>query len=109
MVVSLGFFENVILHSSVLTAPGKTCKFDEEKGEWYWPYEVHKLYLLKGENVRFRVIATRFESLEHFGAQKDEIVVRDGVSSFKKKPKVPLFCIYGTIDEDGLGLVSWWN
>jgi DNA-directed RNA polymerase III subunit RPC8 len=113
IVVSLGFFQNVLLHSSVLSAsPRITCEYNSDKREWFWRYEEHQLFLSLHDTIRFRVFDIRFESLQAIESQKEEMILSaEGtpVPKHKNKNKPPLLCVYGTIDGDGLGLVSWWT
>jgi DNA-directed RNA polymerase subunit E'/Rpb7 len=58
--VSVGFFQHIIIPAENLRQPAFYDKEDPEKPAWYWQYEDSKLYLDKGEEIRFIVTSVEF-------------------------------------------------
>ncbi|SBT71153.1 DNA-directed RNA polymerase III subunit RPC8, putative [Plasmodium malariae] len=89
IIISLGFFENIRVNCANLREP----KDDIEKKEWYWTYEGIKFFYTKNELIRVRILDTYFSDPNEMN--KDE--------------STPSMSITGTVQQDGLGLVKWWN
>ncbi|CRG99923.1 RNA polymerase subunit, putative [Plasmodium relictum] len=90
IIISLGFFENIRVNCANLREPKE---FDEEKKEWFWNYEGIKFFYTKNELIRVRILDTYFSDPNEMN--KDE--------------SVPSMSITATVQQDGLGLVKWWN
>ncbi|KEG01991.1 DNA-directed RNA polymerase III subunit RPC8, putative [Plasmodium vinckei vinckei] len=90
IIVSLGFFENIRVNRAYLKEPKA---FDDEKNEWYWTYEGIKCFYTKNEPIRIRILETYFSDPNE--VNEDE--------------SVPSMSITGSVQQDGLGLVKWWN
>lgn len=85
--VSCEFFDEITIPAEWMKGG---CIFDETEKVWVWIVEneegeENKLYIDNGELIRFRVETKSFSD--------------DGVP----------FALAGSISEDGLGLVSWWE
>ncbi|CAL4069778.1 unnamed protein product [Meganyctiphanes norvegica] len=102
--VSLGFFDDVYIRSDNMMSPSH---YDETEKTWIWDYEVegetHNMFIDIGERIRVKVVAEQFTDTTPTGP--DTIVGEDLVE--KKEGKIP-YLIYGSINDQGLGLVSWW-
>ncbi|KAH0550196.1 DNA-directed RNA polymerase III subunit RPC8 [Cotesia glomerata] len=103
VVVSLGFFDDIIIPPSKLQSPSR---YDSKDRVWIWEYDVgdgktHPLYMDRDELVRFRVYESKFfetplpKSTTSEGAQQPE-------------EKISPFVLEGAVDEPGLGPLSWW-
>ncbi|KAK7075729.1 DNA-directed RNA polymerase III subunit RPC8 [Halocaridina rubra] len=104
--VSLGFYEDIyIRHDAMMT----NSHFDETDRTWVWDYqtedETHHLYMDIGEKIRFKIIAEQFADTTPAGPELTEGI---DTASERKDGKKP-YMIYGTINDQGLGLVSWWT
>ncbi|XP_066963839.1 DNA-directed RNA polymerase III subunit RPC8 [Macrobrachium rosenbergii] len=104
--VSLGFYEDVyIRHDAMMT----NSRYDETDGTWVWDYqtddETHHLFMDIGEKIRFKIIAEQFTDTTPAGPE-----LSDGTNTVaeRQEGKKP-YVIYGTINDQGLGLVSWWT
>ena len=122
--VTLEFFDDILIPADCLQHP---ARYDDNESVWIWEYpleeEEHKDFFMDpGETIRFRVCS---ESFVDTGPSKAKTGESDGlvgfpfstsrVSSFIKTDnsqdeiKVSPFSLRGTINESGLGLLSWWN
>ncbi|KAK6645463.1 hypothetical protein RUM43_001740 [Polyplax serrata] len=101
VVVTLGFFDDIVIPSSALQHPSR---FDEAEQVWVWEYQVddekHDLFMDIGEPIRFRVTAETFEETSPTGPENTS--EGDAVEL-----KVP-YSLTASINEPGLGLMSWW-
>lgn len=102
--VSLGFFDDIVIPAENLQHPSR---WDEGEGVWVWEYpleegEHHDLFMDPGQTVRFRVTSETFTDTGP--AQPTIAGQEEGVDD-----KVPPYFVMGTINEPGLGLISWWN
>ena len=103
--VSLEFFDDILIPASSLQHPSR---YDEAESVWIWEYpledgEHHDLFMDPGEQIRFRVVSESFT---------DNGPVRGGPGAeadVKDEVKVASFSLQATINEPGLGLLSWWN
>jgi len=58
--VTVGFFQHIIIPADHLRQPAFFDQEDPEKKAWYWDYEGNRLYLDKGEEIRFLVTSVEF-------------------------------------------------
>ncbi|XP_018328574.1 DNA-directed RNA polymerase III subunit RPC8 [Agrilus planipennis] len=101
--ISLGFFDDILIPPTALQHPSR---FDETEQAWVWQYDMgdgnkHDLFMDAGESIRFKVTAEVFQETCPSGPALSE--TRDSIEA-----KVP-YLIKGSINEPGLGLLSWWN
>merc|ERR1711973_1048213 len=102
--VSLEFFDDILIPADSLQHP---ARYDDNESVWIWEYPLeegdhHDLFMDPGEKIRFRISA---ESFVDSGPSKSRISEQDTVEDVKVSP----FSLRGTINESGLGLLSWWN
>ena len=103
--VTLGFFEDIIIPPNKLQHPSR---FDQGEQLWVWEYldgsgVKHDLFMDVGEVIRFRVINETFtESLPSSNPHKNK-------EPTEKTEIVSPYTLEATIDEPGLGLLSWWG
>lgn len=99
--VTLGFFDDIQIPASCLQHPSK---FDEEEQVWIWEYEnqgqKHNLYMDIGEKIKFRIMS------EIFMETSPDIKISDSKSVLENK--IP-YLLIGSINEPGLGVLSWWD
>ena len=109
--VSLGFFEDILIPPEGLQHPSR---FDEADQVWVWQYPAgepdgasHDLYMDQGEEIRFRVAEQVFTDTSPTAPETPDSVnnIQNPAEEVKKIP----YMIHGTVNEPGLGLVSWWN
>ncbi|CAG2111296.1 unnamed protein product, partial [Medioppia subpectinata] len=108
VLVSLGFFDDILIPPHYLQ---DNSIFDEKEQLWYWEYESNKLFMDIGEKVRFKVKEEVFVDTSPVGptaAASSVVASGDSNSLGDNKRKIP-FLIKGTINESGLGLISWWK
>nr|CAG4641197.1 EOG090X0DHL [Eulimnadia texana] len=100
--VTLGFFDDIYISAENMQHPSR---FDENEHLWLWEYQTdegkHDLYMDVGEEIRFRVIAETFTDTTPTGPKTE---TAEGERS-ENKP----YSIAATINEPGLGLLSWWT
>ncbi|KDR14462.1 DNA-directed RNA polymerase III subunit RPC8 [Zootermopsis nevadensis] len=106
--VTLGFFDDIIIPPNALQHPSR---FDETEQAWVWEYNTgdgdkHDLFMDPGETIRFRVTAETFVETSPSGPENTDITTPGGETS-AEEPKVP-YMLTGSINESGLGLLSWW-
>ncbi|CAG9860568.1 unnamed protein product [Phyllotreta striolata] len=102
--VTLGFFEDILIPPTALQHPSK---FNETEQAWVWEYDTgdgskHDLFMDSGEIIRFRVIAENFTETCPAGPTNIQ------ESSEGNENKVP-YTLTGSINEPGLGLLTWWD
>jgi len=102
--VSLEFFDDILIPAESLQHPSR---FDETESVWVWEYPVeegehHDLFMDPGEQIRLRVVSEQFVDT---GPTKPKVTEADQ----KDEVKTPPYSLVGTINEPGLGLLSWWN
>ncbi|XP_069508865.1 DNA-directed RNA polymerase III subunit RPC8 isoform X3 [Ambystoma mexicanum] len=106
-VVSLGFFDDIIIPPESLQQPGK---FDEGEQVWVWEYETdegaHDLYMDIGEEIRFRVVDETFLDTSPTGPSAADASTSTTEEVIKKDAP---YTLVGSISEPGLGLLSWWT
>ncbi|XP_023025503.1 RNA polymerase III subunit H [Leptinotarsa decemlineata] len=101
--VTMGFFEDILIPPTALQHPSR---FDENEQAWVWEYDMgddnkHDLFMDAGASIRFRVTAEMFNETCPAGPQVQE-------SQESSENKTP-YALMGSINEDGLGLLSWWD
>ncbi|XP_071440712.1 DNA-directed RNA polymerase III subunit RPC8 [Hetaerina americana] len=129
VLVTLGFFEDILIPPLSLQYPSR---FDEVEQVWVWEYqsdgaaeesgqddaEKHNLFMDPGESIRFRVTSEAFADttpgLPDLTADGSAAAVAPAPQAttssdtLELEPKVP-YSLTGTINEPGLGLLSWWS
>ncbi|CAG2163996.1 unnamed protein product [Oppiella nova] len=102
VLVSLGFFDDILIPPHYL----QDCSlFDEKEQLWYWEYESNKLFMDIGEKIRFKVKEELFTDTSPAGPTA---AANESTALSENKRKIP-YLIKGTINESGLGLISWWK
>nr|CAG4637344.1 EOG090X0DHL [Ceriodaphnia reticulata]SVE73189.1 EOG090X0DHL [Ceriodaphnia reticulata] len=103
--VSLGFFDDIFIPAENLQ---NTSRFDETEHAWIWEYESeegkHDLFMDTGEEIRFKVVAEDFSDTTPSGPSNEAT----DVSSDCKENKRMSYRITASINESGLGLLTWW-
>ncbi|PSN42722.1 DNA-directed RNA polymerase III subunit RPC8 [Blattella germanica] len=79
---------------------------------WVWEYNTgdgdrHDLFMDPGEPIRFRVTAETFVETSPTGPENSEIATTSTAEASTEEPKVP-YMLTGSINESGLGLLTWW-
>ncbi|XP_018570002.1 DNA-directed RNA polymerase III subunit RPC8 [Anoplophora glabripennis] len=102
--VTLGFFDDILIPPSALQHPSK---FNETEQAWVWEYDTgdgskHDLFMDAGESIRFRVTAEVFNETCPTGPA----TMQENQENVENK--VP-YSLTGSINEPGLGLLSWWD
>ncbi|KAF7263904.1 RNA polymerase III subunit H [Rhynchophorus ferrugineus] len=102
--VTLGFFDDILIPPSALQHPSK---FNETEQAWVWEYDTgdggkHDLFMDSGETIRFRVTGETFTETCPAGPSGIQ-ESQEGIEN-----KVP-YSLTGSINEPGLGLLSWWD
>ncbi|XP_067003552.1 DNA-directed RNA polymerase III subunit RPC8 [Anabrus simplex] len=104
--VTLDFFDDILIPPTGLQHPSR---YDETEQVWVWEYDVdgdkHDLFMDPGEQIRFRVTAETFTETSPVGPQKPETASTSEEN--KEDDKVP-YMLTASINEPGLGLLSWW-
>ncbi|KAJ1980218.1 DNA-directed RNA polymerase III complex subunit Rpc25 [Dimargaris xerosporica] len=109
--VSLGFFEDVLIPPLLLP---DHSEFDAQEQAWVWKYEGNELFIDNGESIRFRVVEELFTQVAPEPPKRNPADVTPVVLPLpkdKSEPKVPPspYIITGSIQEDGLGPLTWWS
>ena len=118
--VTLEFFDDILIPADCLQHP---ARYDDNESVWIWEYPLeedeHKDFFMDpGETIRFRVCS---ESFVETGPSKAKTSESDGLVGFlsslpsevlltenyQDEMKVSPFSLRGTINESGLGLLSW--
>ncbi|KAJ2078328.1 DNA-directed RNA polymerase III complex subunit Rpc25 [Coemansia sp. RSA 988] len=97
--VSMGFFDDISIPANQMPMGSE---FDGSEGVWVWRYEGNELFMDLEEPIRFRVLNTVF-----LDVSPPRPVVGDVDSVPASHP--PPFSLIGTVADDGLGLLSWWE
>ena len=106
--ISIGCFDGIVIPAAVLqSAVCMPCTYSTTREEWYWQYQEHCLYITPASSIRFRVIGTQLE--ESKVEVQEPPSGEEEPSSAEIVPKRPLYWVFGAMDEDGLGLMSWWT
>jgi len=98
--ISLGFFSDVFVPAAELQEPSMFIS-EEGSGVWRWDYEGEQLFLDLFQEVRLRVKQVQFNPIPTPAEMKE------GLGT----PAMPFKAmeVIGTMNEDGLGAVSWWE
>ncbi|KAI7904774.1 DNA-directed RNA polymerase III subunit RPC8-like protein [Cokeromyces recurvatus] len=114
VLVTMGFFDDILIPGGALQ-PG--TKFDPAEQVWVWNYEGEKMYMDIEEPIRFRVLREQFTDitptvhppLPPTGRRRSiaDTTANDDLAA--NSTKIPPYSITCTIQEDGLGLLSWWG
>ena len=103
--VTLGFFDDIIIPAENLQHPSR---FDETEHLWIWEYQTddgkHDLFMDTGEEIRFRVVAETFTDTTPSGPANET----PEASPDRDIRRIP-YLITASINEPGLGLLSWWT
>ncbi|TYZ64823.1 hypothetical protein PybrP1_004957 [[Pythium] brassicae (nom. inval.)] len=103
--VSMDFVQDIIIPSYALQTPSY---FDTAERLWVWKYSEgqEKFYMDLHEEIRFRASDKAVAE----GDMRQSLARRrsSSVDLSDTDPTPSAIHILGTIDEDGLGLTSWW-
>ncbi|XP_075215191.1 RNA polymerase III subunit H [Lycorma delicatula] len=101
--VTLGFFDDILIPPGSLQHPSR---FDETEQVWVWEFDndgnKHDLFMDPGEKIKFRVTAETFIETSPASSAKEREL------SENTEPKIP-YTITATVNEPGLGVLSWWE
>ncbi|CAL1286480.1 unnamed protein product [Larinioides sclopetarius] len=103
--VSLGFFDDILIPKDDLQQPSR---FDEKEQLWVWVFnseesgQSHDLFMDRDEPIRFRVLEGTFVDTTPTSPENEN------TESEEKDRRIPYY-LAGTINEPGLGLLSWWS
>jgi DNA-directed RNA polymerase III subunit RPC8 len=107
--VSLGFFDDIIITAENMPQPSR---FDYSQQLWAWEYETEEegkndLFIDKGQKIRLKVIKETFIELspQTQANTTTTTTTTDTEHTTKESP----YTISGTINDSGLGLLSWWT
>nr|CAG4648238.1 EOG090X0DHL [Moina brachiata]SVE93258.1 EOG090X0DHL [Moina brachiata] len=104
--VTLGFFDDIYIPAENLI---KTSRFDEAEQTWVWEYETedgkHDLFMDSGDEIRFQVVAESFTDTTPTGPTTDS----SELSNDSRDNKRMAYEITATTNDQGLGMLSWWN
>ncbi|CBY20950.1 unnamed protein product [Oikopleura dioica] len=101
--LTIGFFDDIFVPKKYIPAPNEFVQSEGAKGKWIWtfvdeedPEETESHEIVERIELRFRVKEEVFE--ECLPQTPDSAAV----------PTIP-YKIVATIDEQGLGPLSWWS
>ncbi|XP_020283718.1 DNA-directed RNA polymerase III subunit RPC8 [Pseudomyrmex gracilis] len=105
--VTLGFFEDIVIPPHKLQHPSR---FDQMEQAWVWIYktedgETHDLFMDAGEIIRFRVVKEIFTETPLPSAHN----APQDMGEKQETSNVAPYVLHGSIDESGLGLLTWWK
>uniref|UniRef100_A0A1B6CV80 RNA polymerase III subunit C25 n=1 Tax=Clastoptera arizonana TaxID=38151 RepID=A0A1B6CV80_9HEMI len=104
--VTLGFFDDILIPPASLQHPSH---FNEAEQVWIWEFDndgdKHDLFMDPGEKIKFRVISESFTEVSPIQCPDNPELPHEIIST---EPKVP-YSIVATINEPGLGVLSWWD
>jgi len=115
--VSLEFFEDILIPSELLQ---EGSEFDATEQLWVWRWEGNDMYMDIDEPVRCRIVAEEFTDVAPLLSQQRRSsvsVIGEGGGAAaapdvdveaNSRIKAP-YSIIATIQESGLGLLSWWQ
>ncbi|KAI8992106.1 polymerase-like protein III polypeptide H [Mycotypha africana] len=114
VVVTMGFFDDILI-PAVALQPGS--KFDPAEQVWVWNYEGEKLFMDIEEPIRFKVYRESFTDTTPTNhptssTPRRRQSIADATANNElaaNSTKVPPYSLTCTINEDGLGLLSWWG
>ena len=110
LLISLGFFDWIIVPAVEMQSP-KVCVFDAAEQLWLWKYEGHELYVDLNTQIRIKVTKIEF-------AKGEKAKISTGTEQPATNPNIvntsialckPAMKVTGSITDDGLGLLAWWD
>ncbi|ORX85363.1 hypothetical protein K493DRAFT_331631 [Basidiobolus meristosporus CBS 931.73] len=101
--VSLGFFDDILIPPALLQ---ESTEFDQNEQVWVWRFDGNELFMDIDETIRLRVIDEMFVDATPIPDAKNKLKSNEAAESKPVEPPYSLLC---SIQEDGLGLVSWWG
>ncbi|CAO3643794.1 unnamed protein product [Cunninghamella blakesleeana] len=112
--VSMGFFDDIHIPGATLQT---NSEFDPAEQVWVWKYEGQKMYMDIDEPIRFRVLRETFTdttptnhpSSNTPGRRQSVADLTASNDLIANSTKIPPYALTCTIQEDGLGLLSWWG
>ncbi|KAL1927233.1 hypothetical protein VTP01DRAFT_3862 [Rhizomucor pusillus] len=111
--VTLGFFDDIHIPAGALQIGSE---FDPAEQLWVWNYEGEKLFMDIDEPIRFRVLREVFTdktptaSMAANAGRRQSAANLTAVNDLQaNSAKIPPYSLTCTIQEDGLGLLSWWG
>ncbi|KAL7113023.1 hypothetical protein ACP275_04G037100 [Erythranthe tilingii] len=101
--LSLGFFDDIYVYVPLLPAPNDYAPDPSHKDGviWSWNYHADPLTVDWTDEIRFKVHSVNYHPIPVEQGDDDDPEKKDS------KPFAPMVVI-GSIDDDGLGPVSWW-
>ncbi|XP_018310997.1 DNA-directed RNA polymerase III subunit RPC8 [Mycetomoellerius zeteki] len=105
--VTLGFFEDIVIPPHKLQHPSR---FDQMEQAWVWIYKTedgktHDLFMDAGEVIRFRVVKEIFTEAPLPSVLNASQDISEKADANNAAP----YILHGSIDEPGLGLLTWWQ
>lgn len=117
--VSLGFFDDVLIPPEALPYP---CRFEENEQTWVWEYQAEEdgekvdMFMDANEEIRFRVTSEKFVDTSPNAPEMSKTPSGQSISGSEEKLKISEaedkripYAIKATVNEAGLGLISWWD
>ncbi|KAI8333574.1 DNA-directed RNA polymerase III subunit RPC8-like protein [Chlamydoabsidia padenii] len=113
--VTMGFFDDIHIPGATLQIGSE---FDPAEQVWVWNYDGEKMYMDIDEPIRFRVLREIFTDTTptHHTPGNNATGRRQSVADVSasndlaaNSTKIPPYALTCTIQEDGLGLLSWWG
>ncbi|CAO3579396.1 unnamed protein product [Absidia cylindrospora] len=115
--VTMGFFDDIHIPGATLQAGSE---FDPAEQVWVWNYNGEKMYMDIDEPIRFRVLRELFTDTtpthhsttggaNPAGRRQSVADVSASNDLAANSTKIPPYALTCTIQEDGLGLLSWWG
>jgi DNA-directed RNA polymerase III subunit RPC8 len=109
MLISVEFFDHICILGSKLQLGSH---YDSKENLWVWTFEGHELYLDLQQNIRFRVEAVEFAERDKLTPNAKDLE-KDGDNAIAAGTTIadfrPPMRVVASIQEDGLGLTSWWT
>ncbi|CAL8463542.1 g3076 [Coccomyxa elongata] len=103
--ISLEFFEDIFIPDHSLPSPSF---FNEEEGLWFWKFEEQPMWLEVEDAIRLRVKSVKFRKAPNAQQLRNASEAGGDMLGTAANPFAPMQ-IVGAVDEDGLGVVSWWE
>lgn len=115
--VSVGFFDDIVIPSSLLRHPSV---FNKEEQVWVWKYGDHELFMDVGHPIAVRVDRLVFsktyaapdtgDGISMAADDHDQVDPDDDIEAIihEARKRTPMLAI-ATIDKDGLGCLEWWD
>lgn len=105
--VSIGFFKDIFVPPTNMQAPSE---YDDDSKVWMWDYDGELMEMKVGERFRFKVVAARFPESPKTAEELASLTRESGAAPRDGGDAAfaPMLVI-ADINEDGLGLCSWWE